>query len=245
MLMAAQRRVDRTCMATKLRNWRLTAAAAALAFAVACQSADPPTPSQLAQCRAAKGAAPAASAEPGALPTGNEADWHPATCAAAALPAPACPSPTVTEFAADKAGAAHVALPAEITYAQSPPLSGPHRAEWAKWGEYSYLPPQRWLHNLEHGGVAFLVHPCAAPAVLEQLRGFARCRPADASGPFRWVMTPYAGLDRQWSVVAWQWRIAGDCFDAAAVEAFLAAHYNQSPENMPGNGSWSYGWRGL
>lgn len=27
--------------------------------------------------------------------------------------------------------------------------SGSHRPAWAKYGEYKFLPKQRWLHNLE------------------------------------------------------------------------------------------------
>ena len=30
-----------------------------------------------------------------------------------------------------------------------------------KYGEYAYLPPQRWLHSLEHGAIVLLYHPCA------------------------------------------------------------------------------------
>ena len=36
-------------------------------------------------------------------------------------------------------------------------------------GKYEYLPPQRWLHNLEHGGIAFLYHPCAEQSVIDSL----------------------------------------------------------------------------
>ena len=27
--------------------------------------------------------------------------------------------------------------------------SGSHRPAWARYGEYKFLPKQRWLHNLE------------------------------------------------------------------------------------------------
>lgn len=78
--------------------------------------------------------------------------------------------------------------------------SGPHRPAWPRFGEYTYLPPQRWLHALEvccivqmsllwevsfhkldhfvnisslifqHGGVVMLYHPCAHPLEVERLR---------------------------------------------------------------------------
>lgn len=40
-------------------------------------------------------------------------------------------------------------------------FSGPHRPLWAAFGEYEFLPLQRWIHNLEHGGIVALYHPCA------------------------------------------------------------------------------------
>jgi len=50
------------------------------------------------------------------------------------------------------------------------PVSGTHRPVWPVYGEYSYLPPQRWIHNLEHGAVVFLFHPCAPAATIAHLR---------------------------------------------------------------------------
>ena len=34
----------------------------------------------------------------------------------------------------------------------------------------SYVPPQRWLHNIEHGAVIMLYHPCAHPAMVNRLK---------------------------------------------------------------------------
>ena len=42
------------------------------------------------------------------------------------------------------------------------PTHGPHRPNWASFGEYSYLPIERYQHNLEHGCVVMLYHPCLA-----------------------------------------------------------------------------------
>ena len=40
------------------------------------------------------------------------------------------------------------------------PTHGPHRPNWASFGEYSYCPIERWQHNLEHGSIVMLYHPC-------------------------------------------------------------------------------------
>lgn len=40
-------------------------------------------------------------------------------------------------------------------------FSGTHRKLWPVYGEYVYVPPQRWIHSLEHGAIVLLYHPCA------------------------------------------------------------------------------------
>jgi len=145
------------------------------------------------------------------------------------------------------AGAGHIAWPTPIHYIETPPSSGDHRPEWGRWGEYSFLPPQRWLHNLEHGGVALLYDPCLDAALVEALRAFARARPDDDGGPFRWVLTPYPGLPAPVMAVAWQWTWLAQCLSderLAELESFVTDHYRQSPEDFDGDGSFSDGWLG-
>ena len=197
-------------------------------------------------CRLDKGSHPPPTPAVSTPPALNEIDWKMPSCTTGTLPPPTCPSTTTVEFTEETAAPDHIPLPQAITYAQSPPTSGPHRFEWAKWGEFVHLPAQRWLHNLEHGGVALLYHPCADPKIIQQLRGFARCQPAGKGGdPFRWVMSPYPDLETQWTIVAWKWRISGNCFDPAAVGKFLDQHYNKSSEDVPNHGSWNFMYMGL
>ena len=33
-----------------------------------------------------------------------------------------------------------------------------------------FVPAQRWLHNIEHGAVVMLYHPCTHPILVQQLR---------------------------------------------------------------------------
>jgi len=217
--------------------------AVVVAAAVACDDSPPSPSSQCIAARRPRSGAAVALKQP---PATAAVDYAVPTCAGPAQTLPACPSASVTEARDSAAPALHIDLPEAITYASWPPAAGPHRGQWAPWGEFTYLPPQRWLHNLEHGGVAFLYHPCADPKLVDALRGFARCRSAGAgSGPFRWVLTPIAALDAPFSVVAWGWRLKGGCFDAAAISAFLDAHYNKAPENVPDHGSWDYLYLGL
>ena len=55
----------------------------------------------------------------------------------------------------------HRCMKTYIRYTERIPMIGPHRPLWAKYGEYLYLPPQRWLHNIEHGAIVLLYHPCS------------------------------------------------------------------------------------
>jgi len=50
------------------------------------------------------------------------------------------------------------------------PVAGTHRPVWPVYGEYKFVPPQRWIHNLEHGGLVFLYHPCADQKLVEEMR---------------------------------------------------------------------------
>jgi len=140
-------------------------------------------------------------------------------------------------------GANHV--PEErIIYEQRPPTSGPHRPQWGRWGEYSWIPPERWLHNLEHGGVAFLYHPCAPSSLVDSLREYARAYPADDVGEFRWILTPYEDMETPFAVVAWEWRALLSCYDEEGMSDFISRVYRQAPEDVVGDGGFSEGWIG-
>lgn len=141
-------------------------------------------------------------------------------------------------------GAEHVSLPTPIEYEDIPPANGSHRGEWARWGEYEYLPPQRWVHNLEHGGIAFLYHPCADAELVDELREFARSRPEDAGGDFRWVMTPFPELPTAVAAVSWNWTYEAECVDRADMDQFTANHYRRAPEDVRGDGAFDDRWIG-
>jgi hypothetical protein len=66
----------------------------------------------------------------------------------------------------------HRCMHIQIHYVERIPLIGPHRPLWAGYGEYEYLPPQRWMHNVEHGAIIILYHPCADQAQVSDSRMF-------------------------------------------------------------------------
>ena len=138
----------------------------------------------------------------------------------------------------------HIDVPEPIEYADWPPAGGPHRPQWARWGEYSFLPPQRWVHNLEHGGAAFLYHPCAPTELVDELRTYAQALPDDEAGAFRWVMTPFPDLPSSVAVVTWGHVYLAECVQPDELDAFVAETYRQAPEDVGSNGPYSAGWVG-
>jgi hypothetical protein len=115
-----------------------------------------------------------------------------------------------------------------IVYDDYPPTSGDHDPCWAAWGVHPEpVAPDRWVHNMEHGGVVFLYDPladaedvAAATALVEQIPpGRALLTPATE---------PFAG---PWAVVSWQWRLLADCYDGDAFAAFFDAHEGSGPED--------------
>lgn len=90
----------------------------------------------------------------------------------------------ITDITQDQA--MHICLDESIVYPTVLPLSGSHRPLWPVFGEYRYLPPQRWVHSLEHGAVALLYHPCMQRSPeLAALKSLVR----DCLG--KHVITPY------------------------------------------------------
>lgn len=169
----------------------------------------------------------------GALPPGCE---DPAWMAGVCMPGEGMALPSE--------GAAHVSEPDAITWEANPPASGPHRPQWARWGEYSALGPDRWLHNMEHGGITLLYHPCAGTEVVDQLRAIARSMPADETGEFRWILAPYPELPTAVAVLAWEWRYTADCVNEDEIRDFMTMRYRQAPEDVRGDGAYDEGWLG-
>jgi len=142
----------------------------------------------------------------------------------------------------DKCGACDetVSIPAvalhvdgPIDYPDPPPAGGNHNPCWAIWGIHTdFVPAERWVHNLEHGGIVFLYNcpdGCGTDATaLSQITTFVG-RHEQA------LITPYAGMKQKFAVVSWGHRLVSDCIDAEAAAAFYAVHVNRAPESITSN----------
>lgn len=127
------------------------------------------------------------------------------------------------------ASALHVT--GDVVYPDLPPVGGNHNECWAKWGVYDdELADERWVHNLEHGGVVFL-YRCPDSSCrneVDTLKVFV-------GGRTQALMTPYAALPTRFAVVAWGVRLTTNCFDMPAFQSFYDAHVDRAPESLPDN----------
>lgn len=114
----------------------------------------------------------------------------------------------------------HVCYPHEIHYDSIPPTSGKHRPNWADYGEYKYVPPQRWLHDLEHGAIVMLYHPCADPREVDTLRTVV-------TGCIRkHIITPYKLLPREtpFALLSWGCKLMMSWVDPPVALRFIMDH---------------------
>jgi hypothetical protein len=182
-------------------------------------------------------------------PADLQMDWQEYRCEdpQTAVALPMCPTPSAELNVPAVLPPTHVPMNKKIEFPflaqDAVPTSGPHRGDWAVWGRYTFLPPQRWLHNLEHGGMAVLYHPCAPQSVLDELNAWVTARKA-ADRQWKYVMTPYPGLDAPWSLATWEWRLKGTCWNTTDADAFADAHYDQAPEQVMSGGAYDWLWMG-
>ena len=116
-----------------------------------------------------------------------------------------------------------------ISFPHPIPTHGNHRPIWPKFGEYKFLPAQRWLHNIEHGAVVMLYHPCTHPATVQTLRALV-------TGCIRkHIITPSTNLpeDRPLALVAWGCRMMMAEVDEDKVINFIREKGLKGPEVSP------------
>lgn len=145
------------------------------------------------------------------------------------------------------AAAAHVEDDASLDAASNPPAGGDHYGRWVEWGAHETpIPAGHWLHNLEHGGVAFL-YRCASraacPSVAARLEELAARLPQDplCVPPLRArvlvLPDPDLPVGTEIAAVAWEWVLTAKCTDEAALRDFYSAHFGRAPENVCAEGS--------
>uniref|UniRef100_A0A1Y1LUY2 DUF3105 domain-containing protein n=1 Tax=Photinus pyralis TaxID=7054 RepID=A0A1Y1LUY2_PHOPY len=132
--------------------------------------------------------------------------------------------------------AMHECMNTTITYNYPIPTFGPHRPLWPKYGEYLFVPVQRWLHNLEHGAIVMLYHPCANVRETEYLKEIVK------NCLYRHIITPYTLLtmDRPLALLAWGHSLEMSKVDTATVINFIRRRALQGPERISRDGDYDH-----
>jgi len=117
------------------------------------------------------------------------------------------------------------------------PTHAPHRPVWANFGEYAYLPPERYQHNIEHGCVVMLYHPCLDKKQVHKIKKtVSNCLRKHIITPSR-IPTP----EKPVILVAWGCYQELEYLDHEKVRKFIHQHGLQAPEgHFPKNGKYTH-----
>jgi hypothetical protein len=152
---------------------------------------------------------------------------------------------TITSCTIPDQDRTHVAQGTDVAYPTNPPCGGHHYPVWIEWGVHTTpVPTGNWVHNLEHGGVAFL-YRCAShdacPAIATQLEALAAAVPEDpecaAEGGgihARVLVIPDPDLPPsvQVAAAAWGYSLDASCVDTATLNKFYSDHVGNGPEDL-------------
>ncbi len=122
----------------------------------------------------------------------------------------------------------------ELSYLVYPPPGGPHNACWWEWGvSADEVPEERWIHNMEHGGVVFLYNcPEGCDEEVNQII-------TEFGDRERVIISPYSHMEWRFAVVAWEYRTLMNCLDIDALKRFYEDRFAKGPEDvaaMPSSG---------
>jgi hypothetical protein len=132
--------------------------------------------------------------------------------------------------------AVHIAEPTPIMYDANPPASGPHWPMWQEpWGAYPQgLPRERWMHNLEHGGIVLAYNcPDGCDDVVSELTTIMSATPPDRFNLQRFLIVPDAVMPHKVAALAWGWRWQSDAVDMNGIRCFIDARYDRATESIP------------
>lgn len=129
----------------------------------------------------------------------------------------------------------HKCMNETIAYKQRIPTFGSHRPLWPVYGEYDFIPPQRWLHSIEHGAIVMLYHTCADLKDVEKVKDLLR------NCLYRHIITPYKDLsaERPIALVAWANLIEIGFFDEQILVNFIKKFAKSGPEKNSKQGQFN------
>lgn len=117
-------------------------------------------------------------------------------------------------------GNRHIQPPQTATYNSTPPTSGPHYGNLARWGIHEEpVPNELQVHNLEDGGVMVQYNcPDGCEDLVQQLEDVVSTYEAGV------ILAPYPDMDSRIALTAWTRILKLDEFDEQRITNFINAY---------------------
>ncbi|XP_055387310.1 uncharacterized protein LOC129615916 [Condylostylus longicornis] len=121
-----------------------------------------------------------------------------------------------------------------IYYGEELTAFGNYRPVWASYGEYTYLPQQRYMHNLDFGAVVALYHPCANRMQIKSFKSIV------ASCLFRHLISPSRMLtkERPFALLVWGKSLEMPIVEPFIIRDFIKKEAIKTPKNIYSDGNY-------
>lgn len=132
----------------------------------------------------------------------------------------------------------HVQPNQQGKYGHYPPSSGMHFGQYLNWGMYSdEVPPEFWVHSLEHGGVVILYNCAKADdcaKTKQTLKNFYNAAPPESVfNKVKIMITPNSKITYQVTALAWGYELNLGDVNQEALLNFYQKYVNKGPELVP------------
>lgn len=123
---------------------------------------------------------------------------------------------------------ANVHVNTDVTYPQTPPTGGEHRASWQNCGIYnSPVQDELAVHSMEHGAVWITYQPDLPPDQVDQLKSLVRGRSYT-------LLSPHAEQSSPVAASAWGVQLLADSAGDGRLSQFISKYRQGSQTPEPG-----------
>jgi hypothetical protein len=133
-------------------------------------------------------------------------------------------------------GRYHINAGETAQYKHYPPSSGLHYGRILDWGIYDRdVPPEFWVHNLEHGGIVVLYN-CSADCqdLQTALKAFYMESPHSRQFQVtKLLISPNHKIDHTIVALAWDWELDLETADLPRLLDFYNSRLDHGPEAVP------------
>jgi len=143
---------------------------------------------------------------------------------------------TPQEYTVPDEGRNHIELGNTASYDHYPPSSGLHYGRILEWGFYNEaVPPEFWVHSLEHGGIVILYNCPEGCKEAEDVFWdlVDNAPPEDQFNEVKILVSPNSQIETKVVALAWDTELDLDEADHDLLLDFYNRHANQGPELAP------------